>query len=137
MRTWRDDQVAWAAGFIDGDGSIVWDVVKRNGVSYGNRRVRLQGYENHPEVLQRLVDVFGGAIYGPIFNKSHKVDGYKRKPQYQWMLRGPEAVDALKDMMVYFGPVRLAQAETVIILWEDARSPTAVGRPVRSYRKAA
>src|SRR3990167_6947446 len=66
--TWTRENLAWAAGFIDGEGSIGLDSPsKRN----KNPSAYIVCYQKDPELLYRLVMLFGGKVLGPNSSNVH------------------------------------------------------------------
>ena len=85
----RELMYAWAAGFIDGDGSIT---ILQNNVWHGGRgfylRLEASGVSDKP--LKKLLGLFGGTISG----------GYGR-PIFGWRVDAGKARAALKAMLPY------------------------------------
>jgi hypothetical protein len=83
------ENLAWAAGFIDGDGHIT----KKHSHLYGCQ----SGY-TVPEVLIKLSCIFPfGKIYGP-YNSISQQD-YPRKPTWTWSVSKFEYVQAVVAML--------------------------------------
>lgn len=74
---WTRENLAWAAAFIDGEGSI-YEVKDRY-------CVQLSAYQNDPELLERLQ-----SILGPSGGKI-----YKQKPGFVWRLSKKQEVYAI------------------------------------------
>lgn len=81
------ETLAWAAGMIDGDGSIMVYRGVTRGLPFYSLRV-LVGNTVYP-VLLRMQDILGGKVYskGPTTG---------RKPYWMWRVVGPEAQRALE-----------------------------------------
>lgn len=74
------EQYAWLAGLIEGEGTITL-------------RLQPKGRRAYPEIVVQMTDLdvlekahnwFGGKLSGPYQNKTPRVDGTLRKPQYKW-----------------------------------------------------
>lgn len=102
----RDALVAWAAGFVDGEGSIFLVRYTQAGGSqtYG---LRLSVGQVDPEPLFRLKELWGGAIQFVAKRGTSKADSY------MWCLAGALVVRACKDILPYL-TVKRHQAELAI-----------------------
>ena len=80
---------AWAAGFIDGEGCI------HCGVSHGQPRIKLMVGQVDQRPLQKLSEMFGGAIV-----LHAKAKGNSRE-SWRWQVQGRTAQKILKDLMPY------------------------------------
>ena len=95
----KSHDIAWAAGFFDGDGYVTI-----------NRGFRQNKYichilfvgSNHvaPEPLEALAKLFGGVVV--LDQNSLKPSEFNRKPRYRWKITGDKAKEALICMMPYF-----------------------------------
>lgn len=93
-------QYAWSAGFFDGEGWV--GRTSKNSVA-------VQVSQAHPEVLEELVKLYGGKIYGPYKTKTAK------KPIYRWCVYGEEKCYLiLEKMWPYLKSVKRAQARMAI-----------------------
>lgn len=72
------DQYAWASGFYEGEGNV--SLGQRGGINISVSQV-------NQEPLIKLMEIFGGKIYGPYLNK-----GPNDKPYYVYYLSTHEAV---------------------------------------------
>ncbi|KKL06183.1 hypothetical protein LCGC14_2598600 [marine sediment metagenome] len=95
------EEVIWAAGFIDGEGSF-YTTHRTNGQSdkvYKKIGLSVPQVERAP--LDRLAAVLGGIVHGP-YETAHK-------PIYQYRLNGIEKVQAAGAAMWSFLSVKKPQ----------------------------
>ena len=91
-----DLELAWAAGFFDGEGSIYRD-------SRGS--VRLSANQIRPEPLHRFVQAVGvGRVYGP----------YGPKQVHQIQLVGEKAHQVIDRLLPLLSPPKREQIERVL-----------------------
>ena len=95
----RSHELAWAAGFIDGEGFIT--IGKRNQKKKDGSGIYVGHYlrvgVNHvdPKPINELYRIFGGSIqYDP------NVKG-NRKPRYRWIMNTSGARDVLIQLKPY------------------------------------
>lgn len=103
----RQTDLAWAAGFLDGEGCI-WAKAHNNPTrGKRDRQLKISAAQVDREVLDRLVSIFGfGKVYGP-YPSSSDVG----KPYYRWDLNhAANVVAILKLIWPYLGTVKRAQA---------------------------
>jgi hypothetical protein len=94
-------EVAWAAGFFDGEGyvTIQHGYSKHpNGKRYYRHTLRIGINHVAIEPLLEMQRLFGGKIN----KQSVKSIKGNRKPRHQWLLNCSNAAEALKRMMPYF-----------------------------------
>lgn len=98
----KSHQLAWAAGFIDGDGHITIQnrKTKHGDKEYSGTYLRVGACQSHPTPLEKLQDLFGGSIRPK--NSGPNPHGYNRKPQWIWSLSTAQAAEALTQMLPYF-----------------------------------
>lgn len=92
--------IAWAAGFIEGEGSFY-----HNGNSLTIRAAQVQ-----KEPLERLRQMFGGKI-GRYRNGNHQ-------PIHQWYVHGRRAAGIIMTLFVLLSPRRKGQAEQALNDWK-------------------
>lgn len=101
------EELAWAAGFFDGEGSTgTYSKVGRRG------SIHMTVGQDHLELLERFHRaVLGiGSIYGP----------YKNSKQRYWKAFGHEDVQAAGALLWSFlGPIKRAQWKTALKQWSD------------------
>lgn len=83
----RPVDVAWAAGFLDGEGTYAYGQYSSRGRLY--RKLKISCAQVPREPLDKLQALFGGKVYGPY-------GPYKgnRQPYYQWHMEGHLRVQA-------------------------------------------
>jgi hypothetical protein len=95
----RSEQIAWAAGLFDGEGSIT--------LSGESLHVRMRNTDF--ELIERFHDVLRiGSVYGP-YTRDER-DGYRRKPFWDWVAREEDGLDALALMWQWLSARRRDQA---------------------------
>ncbi len=83
------EEIAWAAGLFDGEGSI----------TNSDRDIQLLLKNTDLELVHRFDQVVGrGHVYGPYTHRPN--DGYPRKPYWMWVAQG----DAAHDVVDLLGP---------------------------------
>ena len=97
----KSHQLAWAAGFIDGDGFITIQnrSQKVNGKHYEGYYVRLGCCQASEVPLKELQRLFGGSIREK--NSGPNKEGYNRKQQWTWCLSTKSACSALEQLYPY------------------------------------
>jgi len=97
----KSHRLAWAAGFIDGDGFITIQNRKStvNGKTYSGTYLRVGACQAKQDVLLELQSLFGGSIRPK--NSGPNREGYNRKPQWNWTLSTQEASEALKRLLPF------------------------------------
>lgn len=95
----KSHRLAWAAGFIDGDGFIT--------IQTRNQRIKEKQYRGHylrvgccqaSEIpLKELQSLFGGTISVKNSGKSN----YNRKPQWLWQVSTQQAKEVLEQLLPY------------------------------------
>jgi hypothetical protein len=95
----REEEIAWAAGLFDGEGSIT--------LSDDALHVRMRNTDL--ELIERFHDIIGvGAVYGPYTRRER--DGVGRKPVWDWVAREEDGLDALAMMWSWLSARRREQA---------------------------
>lgn len=97
----KSHRLAWAAGFIDGDGFITIQVRKStvNGKIYTGSYLRVGACQALLAPLEELQSLFGGAIRPK--NSGPNREGYNRKPQWVWTLSTESAAEALRQLLPF------------------------------------
>ena len=109
------EQLAWAAGFIDGEGSFYVQKTASAKRPKRPRRPRFEVGQIDPYVLYRLQGIlpFGAKVLGPYENKSYP--NSKAKPVYIYSVSGFEDVQALLALVwEWLGPIKREQAKSVL-----------------------
>ena len=89
MKSYGAVDLAWAAGFLDGEGCF--DFSK----GHGNFRIQCSQVVKRP--LIKLKAVFGGRVYGPYGPYRNNKQRY-----FQWNICGSVAEAAAKAMLPYY-----------------------------------
>lgn len=101
------EELAWAAGFFDGEGSFSWTEAAAVGCAVIN-----QANKEPLERFQRAVAGLG-KIYGP-YETRHK-DHWSRKPQWAFRAHRREHVQAIAVMLWFkIGSIKKRQAVAVL-----------------------
>jgi hypothetical protein len=110
----KSHRLAWAAGFIDGDGFITIQNRKSvvNGKTYSGTYLRVGACQAKQDVLLELQSLFGGSIRHK--NSGPNREGYNRKPQWVWSLSTQEAAEALKQII----PFMIHKKEVAVLALE-------------------
>lgn len=97
----RSHRLAWAAGFIDGDGFITIQNRKStvNGKEYKGQYLRLGCCQASENPLKELQAIFGGSIR--VKNSGPNRENYNRKIQYVWTLSTLQAAEAIKQLLPF------------------------------------
>lgn len=97
----KSHRLAWAAGFIDGDGFITIQnrKTKYKDKIYTGTYLRLGACQAKQEVLLELQTLFGGAIKEK--NSGPNRENYNRKQQWIWSLSTKQASEALKQILPF------------------------------------
>lgn len=96
----KEVDIAWAAGFIEGEGHIRLNVSGRSKTQMVNAR------QVNREPLERLLCLFGGTIY------SH--DKKRLHPTSSWQVTGPLARRCLELIALQLSTNRRSQAEDAL-----------------------
>jgi len=93
------EEIAWAAGLFDGEGSI----------THTDRDLQLLLKNTDLELVERFdVIVARGHVYGP-YNYDYR-DGHARKPFWSWVAQGDAAHDVVDLLAPWLSRRRLEQA---------------------------
>lgn len=92
--------IAYAAGFFDGEGTVVISLSKE-----GYLRLEVSSSQNLPDVLHWHVPKFGGKVYHP---KNHAS---------QWKLHGKKAIPFLITIQPYC-IVKAVDIEEALNIWQ-------------------
>ncbi len=97
----KSHRLAWAAGFIDGDGFITIQNRKStvNGKVYSGQYLRLGCCQASEVPLKELQSLFGGTIRSK--NCGPNREGYNRLPQFIWTLSTQQASESIAQMLPY------------------------------------
>lgn len=108
MNPWVVDreELAWAAGLYDGEGSTTWG---------GTAGAQMLVSQSDPEVLHRFRAAVGvGKVYGPYSAGCR--DGFKRKPKWMYKIDGFANVQAVVALLWRkLGTPKRRQAAAVLL----------------------
>lgn len=99
--------LAWAAGFIEGEGSFSTDS-KQNSIS-----VQVSQVQWWP--LEKLQQLFGGTVY-PV----HRCLRPGQSPYSRWRVSGPRAAGVAMTLWTFLSPKRRSQAVKALGNWKKA-----------------
>lgn len=106
-----DTELAWSAGFLDGEGTYGMHTAHRKGRK-DQHAFRVQAAQVHREPLDRLQAVLGGNVTGP-----YGPYGTNKQPYYQWCIPGyVEAKAALFKLLPFHSSIK---AEQGMKAWGD------------------
>ena len=112
----RDSEIAWAAGFLDGEGSFSCKSNSRSkkdpSRTYPNFMFHVTQVARSP--LERLVDLFGLKIYGPYRQKNRPTT----KPFFYYQCRGKRAEHAFLEMVPHMSKEKAEQGwDALLFAW--------------------
>jgi|SRR5579872_2648762 len=93
--------VAWAAGFLEGEGTFRFTK---------SRSVCVSAPQKGTECLLRLQKLFGGSIYGP-YTETHRIP--------QWQLTGNKAVGVMMTVYSFMSEKRKGEIKKAINIWKS------------------
>lgn len=97
--------VAWAAGFMEGEGSFYCN----NGAGI------VTAAQVQREPLDRLQVLFGGII------RQRQTKGFSEKPIWVWTLPSHRSIEVMMTLYVLMSPKRKKQIATALERWKRAR----------------
>lgn len=109
-------QIAWAAGFIEGEGTLAWN--GREGQRkphHGTPAISVTQVQREP--LDRLIRIFGGSE--PRLYKNPGTCN-SRQPAWQWRLYGPAAAGAMMTLYAFMSPRRKERIRAALKMWREA-----------------
>lgn len=102
MRNLRPTDLAWAAGFLEGEGCFSLGG-KASGISITVPQV-------NPDPLRRLQNFFGGSIN----QKSQAKSGFNSQPIFVWLLCGENATELARAIHPWMSEKRQTAIEAMI-----------------------
>ena len=115
----REVDVAWAAGFIDADGSISMNrTIRGQNRDRRNYGPRVTAANRDRKPLDKLVSLFGGYIYLQP-KPAHPLGWGVCADLWAWNTRRPEVVPTLEELLPHL-VIKAAQAETMLEYFETA-----------------
>jgi hypothetical protein len=100
--------IAWAAGFIEGEGSFIGYIAAGK-----HLRTQITAVQVQKEPLERLHKLFGGTLW---FH-AKKPTNERQNPAWRWQLGGKEARRLMHVLYPFMSPKRQEQIDKVINLW--------------------
>lgn len=122
-------ELAWAAGFFDGEGSTCISSYKPNNQNAMANVLTMTISQIHRETLERFQRAIGGVgvINGPYNPPSF---GKNQQPQYRYHLSGlSRVVPAIDSLWPWLGRIKREQASAAIDLMRERQRP--VGHPTQ------
>lgn len=106
---WTEAQLAYMAGIVDGEGSIVVvpSYSKTKGKRYERYIIRIHAYNTDPTLMVWLKQFFGGS-WSPV--KRRRIE---QKQSYQWYVGHTAAATIAKAILPYL-VIKQRQAEILI-----------------------
>jgi len=129
MTDWTETDLAYLAGFIDGEGSICI-------FGYHGRRhsaLRLQAYNTNRDVLDWIALTFGGRVHVVKRRRS------SWRQSFAWQISGQHAVPIIEQCMPYFR-IKAQQAKLfleVAATLNQRGNHTAIATDILEYRRTA
>lgn len=106
--------IAWAAGFIEGEGSF-----QLNGREEARWHPTVVACQVQREPLERLQRIFGGTIYD--YAAKPRKHFKTTQPFSRWYLNGQRAVETMLTLYVLMSPRRQGQIEKCLTAWRAPR----------------
>jgi hypothetical protein len=119
-----ETQIAYAAGFFDGEGCIVLTMLRNSGYPYPYYTVSLTATQlaSRPMPLHLLKRLFGGNV------RPAKGRASNQQPQMMWSLAGPKAYGALKAMFPFLlVKEEVAALAMLFLAWKDVNGKSGCG----------
>ena len=120
----NETDLAWAAGFIDGDGMM--QVIKVRSHEYSGLSLRLRATGTVRKPLERLQGLFGGSIFKARNGGNQTQPQWK--PIYSWQVTGKRAQNAIKHLQPFLS-VREGQSAVAEVYRFDSK----YGHPLTKY----
>ena len=109
---WKREDLAWAAGFMEGEGTFYCNIQKGRKEGHKSQAaISVRAVQVEREPLERLQRIFPfGKLYGPYLGKSN------RQPHYQFAIHSFEGGQALiAALWPWLSSKRRNQAKTAIL----------------------
>lgn len=106
-------EIAWCAGFFDGEGSCCLRRYKNQGCGISLQIKQTKG----PDLLDRVQSILGGKVYGPYQQKNRNHSEY-----WDWRLDSYYSVaNAYNLLYDYLGDVKRSQIESKLQEFRDVK----------------
>ena len=110
LMTFSETDLAWAAGFIDGEGSIgLYPCARRDKYHHKYFFLRLSVANTDIRCLRRLQRMFGGSI-----NRTNHNNRPEQRPCWTWYCQSKKCADALERLLPFLLSKK-EQAETALL----------------------
>ena len=96
--------IAWAAGFLEGEGCF-----------NSGGRISVRASQVQPDPLYRIREIFGGNVTGPYPRKNPKHNAF-----YDWNRNGCHAIAMMMTVYPLMSPKRQASIRAAIQKWKKA-----------------
>lgn len=103
--------VVWAAGLLEGEGSFQLQTGKS--LRTGKHRPLVTCQMTDKDVLEKLQQIFGGAIY----DTKHRVAHHKRS--WLWSVSGDLAAEVMRAVRPYMGERRSKAIDAALVAWDE------------------
>ena len=115
MALQSDIELAWAAGFFDGEGCFGAYLKRKGGRTYG----RISIAQCDPQVLERFQKAIGyGVIKGPTQQRENW------SPRWDFIINSQSEVrEVCAKLRPHLSPVKVAQMDQMLYNIEDAQNP--------------
>ena len=108
---WKIEDLAWAAGFMDGEGSFYTRTPRSRGRT--SRQLIVSAAQTDPRPLEKLKSMFGGSISGPYRRKN------STKDIWQWQVGSFMFCQAIIAALWPFMKVKREQASNALKLYHS------------------
>ena len=127
MRIWKKTDLAWAAGFIDGEGTFTLTRRLKPRLSYD---LKISAGQTSIEPLEKLCSLFGGKSY-----MRRAPFGIHKKPMYGWQVCNKMAEKTARLLLPYL----IVKKQRAILMLEycDTKNKfkPGAGRPLPEFEK--
>jgi hypothetical protein len=106
--TFRDSEIAWLAGILEGEGSFLMQHCAVNGKNYYYPRITVTMTDE--DVIIRVAAMFG--------TKAHPIKPKKGLPQYRATIAGERGVAFMRGLLPYMGGRRSSKMRALISFHE-------------------
>lgn len=111
--------IAWAAGFLEGEGSF-------GRYSRGNSCLRIRASQVELEPLERLQKLFGGHINSlPVRHPNGRIE--KCQPISEWFLSGHRAAALMMTIYKFMSPRRQNKIKELLDHWKQFLPRSSLG----------
>lgn len=116
--TYTVADIAWAAGFIDGEGCFTLAKSGRSSASAYWRAPLVSAGQKTLRPLEKLHSMFGGKIYGP-----------QKSGMWYWKLQNAEQVRTVVPILLPYLVVKQLEAEIVLAYAQEMQPVGRKGKP--------